>query len=67
MPTRCDICPGRPLVYGAEEMVTVVCNGGHRVSGPPSLVGQACWVCGVSWRLPDEVDERIRRSVEVRA
>jgi hypothetical protein len=46
--------------------VLVVCNGGHRVSGVPSLVGQACWVCGVPWRLPDEVDEMIRRSVEVR-
>ena len=63
MPTRCDICPGRPAIYGADEMVTVTCNAGHRFAGPPTLVGQECWVrgCGAPWRLVDEVDERIRR------
>jgi len=47
--------------------VTLTCNFGHRVEAAPSAIGAECWVCGGVLHVPDDVDRRIRASVEARA
>lgn len=39
------------------EMLTAVCDGGHRYTVVPASLGEPCSGCGCPLRRPDHIDE----------